>query len=157
MSDYEQICDLLVRYATGIDSRNWELFSTCFTEDCALDYGDLGSWENRASITEFMRRSHSGPSMHRLSNFAITVEGAQARARSYVDAIVQGPGGHSGAHSIGYYDDELIRTAEGWRIATRRYTTVSLKFLGLLGIIPGQLAYRVAAIGARRTAQSANR
>lgn len=47
MSDIEQITAVLVRYATGIDSRDWNLFRTCFTEDCRLDYGPLGSWDNR--------------------------------------------------------------------------------------------------------------
>ena len=36
------VADVLVRYATGIDRRDWELFRTCFTEDCDADYGDIG-------------------------------------------------------------------------------------------------------------------
>jgi hypothetical protein len=150
MSDHEKIIALLVRYATGIDSRDWELFRSCFTDDCALDYGDLGSWDDSASVTEFMQRAHSGPSMHRLTNFAITLDGDEASARTYVDAIVQGPGGHSGTHAVGYCDDELVRTADGWRIARRRYTTINLRFLGMLGIIPNRAALRLAAIGARQ-------
>lgn len=151
MSDWEQISDVLVRYATGIDSRDWNLFRTCFTEDSKLDYGDLGRWENREAVTQFMIASHSGPSMHRLGNFAISIQGDTARARSYVDALVYGPGGVGGAHSVGYYDDELMRTAEGWRIARRRYTSVIINFIGILGIIvPGWIAARVAAYGARR-------
>jgi 3-phenylpropionate/cinnamic acid dioxygenase small subunit len=31
--DRQQISDLLVRYATGIDRRDWPLFRTVFTED----------------------------------------------------------------------------------------------------------------------------
>jgi len=150
MSDVEQITDVLVRYATGIDSRDWNLFRTCFTEDCRLDYGDLGRWDSREAVARFMIASHSGPSMHRLSNFAISISGDAARARSYVDAMVYGPGGFGGAHSVGYYDDELIRTADGWRIARRRHTGVSIKLMGILGIIPGWVAARLAAFGARR-------
>jgi hypothetical protein len=151
MNDLEQINDVLLRYATGIDRRDWDLFRTCFTEGSKLDYGDLGQWDNREAVTRFMIRSHSGPSMHRLNNFAISIDGDAARARTYVDALVYGPGSFGGAHSIGYYDDELTRTPEGWRIARRRYTGVRINFIGLLGlIVPGWIAARVAAFGARR-------
>ena len=41
--DRQDIADVLLRYATGIDRRNWPLFRTAFTEDCELDYGEIGS------------------------------------------------------------------------------------------------------------------
>lgn len=151
MSDREEITEVLVRYATGIDRRDWELFRTCFTEDCLCDYGDLGSWRSADAITAFMRGAHSGPSMHRLTNFAITLDGDHARARTYVDARVYHRGGN-GMHSIGTYDDDLVRTNDGWRIAGRRYTGLSYQFIGLLSFVPASLARRLAAIGARRMA-----
>ena len=43
MSDETQIHGLLIQYATAIDSRDWALFRACFTENCLLDYGVLGS------------------------------------------------------------------------------------------------------------------
>ncbi|MFC4250097.1 nuclear transport factor 2 family protein [Sinimarinibacterium flocculans] len=150
MSQVEDITNVLVRYATGIDSRDWNLFRTCFTDDCQLDYGALGQWSSRDAVTRFMQMSHSGPSQHRLTNFAITVEGDQARSRTYVDAVVLGPGGWGGVNTIGYYDDELVHTAEGWQIARRRHTGVRMKFLGLLGLVPAGLAMRLAVVGARR-------
>lgn len=97
-----------------------------------------------------MALAHSGPSLHRLSNFAISVEAGAARSRCYVDALVYGPGGWGGARTIGYYDDELVVGSEGWRIAKRRHTSVSMRFLGVLGIIPPGIASRLAAIGSRR-------
>jgi SnoaL-like domain len=44
MTDRQDIVDVLVRYATGIDSRDWALFRSCFTDDARFDYGDLGTW-----------------------------------------------------------------------------------------------------------------
>lgn len=150
MSEIEDITHVLLRYATGIDSRDWTLFKTCFTEDCQLDYGALGAWNSSNAVTRFMEVSHSGPSQHRLSNFAITVEATQARARTYVDALVLGPGGWGGAQTIGYYDDELIQTAAGWKIARRRFIAVRFKLLGVLSIIPSSIAMRLAAFGTKR-------
>ena len=31
-----------MRYATGIDRRDWALLRSCFTDDCVADYGDIG-------------------------------------------------------------------------------------------------------------------
>lgn len=156
MSDIEQITNVLVRYATGIDSRDWNLFRTCFTEDAQLDYGPLGRWNSREAVTRFMEVSHSGPSQHRLSNFAITIEGNRARARTYVDAIVFGPGGWGGAQTIGYYDDELVYSAEGWQIVRRRFINVRIKLLGVLSVIPAGIAARLAAFGTKRFQALAN-
>lgn len=150
MSDHEHISDVLLRYATGIDSRDWNLFRTCFTEDAQLDYGVLGHWNGREAVTRFMEVSHSGPSQHRLSNFVITITGDRARARTYVDAIVLGPKGWGGAQTVGYYDDELVHNAEGWQIAQRRFINVRIKLLGVLSIIPSSIAMHLAALGTKR-------
>jgi hypothetical protein len=150
VSDREQITDVILRYGTGIDSRDWELFRGCFTADCELDYGSVGRWSSAEAVTEFMRRTHSGPSQHRLTNIVVTVEGDRARARTYVDVIAHGRNGIGGGNAIGYYDDELMRTDQGWRIARRTYTAVRLTFLGPLRIIPSRLAMRLAAMATRR-------
>ena len=40
------VSDVLVRYASGIDQRDWALLRSCFTEDCDADYGDIGAWRD---------------------------------------------------------------------------------------------------------------
>ena len=121
--------DVLVRYATGIDSRDWTLFRTCFTEDCEADYGDIGVWHGADEITEWMRDSHApaGHTMHRITNQVVSPNGDGVSARSYVDAIVMGPDNVHGTRACGYYDDELARTDDGWKIARRRFTMVLLQ------------------------------
>jgi SnoaL-like domain len=42
--DRQDIFDVLIRYATGIDRRDWSLFRAVFTDDCILDYGEIGVW-----------------------------------------------------------------------------------------------------------------
>ena len=71
----QDVADVLVRYATGIDRRDWALFRACFTEDCD------------------------------------------------VDALVMFDE-HAGTRATGFYDDELVETDDGWRIARRRLTLV---------------------------------
>jgi hypothetical protein len=49
-------------------------------------------------------------------------------ARSYVDGLVMFPDGQAGTRANGYYDDELVATDEGWKIARRRFTAVLIQF-----------------------------
>jgi uncharacterized protein (TIGR02246 family) len=130
--DRQEIFDLLLRYATGIDRRDWPLFRTVFTDDCQLDYGEIGTWNGVDAVTRFMEQVHAmaGHTMHRLSNQAITVDGDAAAARTYTDGLIMGADNKSGVNAIGFYDDEIVRTDDGWRIARRRYTQVRLTTVG---------------------------
>lgn len=124
--DRQDIIDVLTRYATGIDQRDWELFRTVFTYDCDVDYGQIGSWRGVDEIAEFMEMTHApaGHTLHRLSNHAITMDGELARARTYVDALILASDNTSGVNAVGFYDDVLVRTDAGWRIAQRLFTAV---------------------------------
>ena len=57
--DRQDISDVLIRYASGIDGRDWALFRTVFTADCDVDYGDIGHWRSVEEITDFMDRAHA--------------------------------------------------------------------------------------------------
>lgn len=126
--DRSDIIDVLVRYATGIDRRDWPLFRTVFTDDCVLDYGEIGTWNGVDAVTEFMDQSHAmaGHTMHRLSNHAITVDGDTATARTYIDGLIMAADNNSGVNAVGFYDDELVRTGRGWQIARRTFTAVRI-------------------------------
>jgi 3-phenylpropionate/cinnamic acid dioxygenase small subunit len=124
--DRQDIGDVLVRYATGIDRRDWPLFRTVFTTDCELDYGEIGTWRGVDAVAEFMEQTHAmaGHTMHRITNVTTTVDGDSAVARAYIDGLIMASDNASGVGAIGYYDDELVRTPDGWRIARRRFTPV---------------------------------
>ena len=126
--DRLDIVDLTIRYATGIDQRDWPLFRTVFTEDCALDYGEIGSWNGVDAVTDFMERTHAGAglTMHRISNQTISVDGDRGGVRSYVDVWIMFLNSKSGVNALGFYDDVVIRTATGWRIAERRFTPMRI-------------------------------
>ena len=127
--DRQDISDVLVRYGTGIDSRDWPLFRTVFTDDCELDYGEIGTWRGIEAVVEFMVAAHdmAGHTLHRITNQAATVDGDTATARAYVDALIMSQDNTSGVNAAGFYDDELVRTTTGWQIARRRFTTVLVR------------------------------
>src|SRR5262249_48598362 len=83
-------------------------------------------------ITAWMRDMHEplGPTLHRITNQAVRPDGERAVSRCYVEALVMMPDNASGTRATGYYDDELVRADEGWKIARRRFT------MGLLQLVP---------------------
>jgi 3-phenylpropionate/cinnamic acid dioxygenase small subunit len=126
--DRRDVEDVLVRYATGIDSRDWDLLRTCFTEECEADYGDIGHWHSGDEITSWMAQTHEplGPTMHRITNIVVALDGDRVRSRSYVQAVlttVERPT----IHAYGWYDDELVSTPDGWQIACRRFTPATIE------------------------------
>ena len=127
----QDIAEVLVRYATGIDRRDWDLFRSCFASDCLAEYEGIGTWESADAITDFMVTAHAGmgPTMHRISNIDVDVDGDRGVARSYVDGILMAADGESGFNPVGFYDDELVRMPDGWRIAHRTFTMVTFRTL----------------------------
>jgi hypothetical protein len=130
--DKAQIAEVLIRYATGIDSKDWPLFRTCWTDEVDIDYGDLGQFSSADEFAALMMQIHDGmgQTYHRISNLVIAVHGDRATARSYVHAVLMAiPGDASSwVDALGHYDDELVRTPDGWRIDKR--TTHIARVLG---------------------------
>jgi 3-phenylpropionate/cinnamic acid dioxygenase small subunit len=123
-SDREQITDVLVRYATGIDARSWTLFRSCFTPDVRADYGEIGAWTDVDGITEFMAATHEGmvATKHMISNVTIEVQGDAASVVSYVHAVlVLAEDPPTWVDAVGHYVDRFVRTTGGWRIGERTY------------------------------------
>ena len=120
----DEATDVLVRYATGIDSRDWDLFRTCFTDDCDLDYREIGHWRSCDEITAWMAQTHEpfGPTMHRITNISVAGGRDTVTSRSYVQAVLVTPDRSSAVHAYGWYDDVLVRSAGGLRIARRLFT-----------------------------------
>jgi ketosteroid isomerase-like protein len=121
--DVLAIRDVVDRYCVGIDRRDWDLVRSCFTADCDADYGRSGRWHEREPFVAWLDEVHRdvGPTMHRLTNHQVHVEGDVATATSYLDALLHVE--HRGfdlLHVIASYADELVRTDDGWKIASRR-------------------------------------
>ena len=130
---YLEVSAVLVRYASGIDRRDWALFRSCFTPDCTIDYGDIGAWNSADEITAFMVAVHEncGSTLYRISNIDVESLSNGARARSYVDAVIMSPDNSDGVRAIGSYDDRLVHSYDaGWQIANRRFATAHVGTVG---------------------------
>ena len=122
-ADKEQIAEVLIRYATGIDSKDWPLLRSCWTDEIDVDYQQLGRFTSADALTDVMRQLHEnmGATYHRMSNIVIAIDGDRATARSYVQAVLmlQPNDSTNWVDALGHYDDVFVRTPDGWRISER--------------------------------------
>jgi hypothetical protein len=123
------IRETLVRYAAGIDRRDWDLMLSCFTDDVwAIFQGnDLG--RGRGNILAYINSAASGfrivSSMHFLGNMYIELAGERATADTYgIGYLVfdSGTGPTLRVRHLHYLDD-LVRSSDGsWLIEKRILT-----------------------------------
>jgi hypothetical protein len=124
IADRIEIDDLLTRYATAVDNKDWELYATCFTPDAFIDYSSAGGIkgslpEVKQWLGEVMPMFPM--SQHLVINKTVVIDGDRATARSAVFNPMGLPEGEGlllffeGA----YYNDKLVRTPDGWRISER--------------------------------------
>lgn len=125
VADRIAIDELLDTYAHAIDTKNWELLRTLFVPGATLDYTHEGGV--RGSIDEaieWLSKALAPFAMcqHIIANRRVTIDGDDAVVHAYVSSPLGLPAG-DGALTIilsgGEYDDRLVRTAEGWRFASR--------------------------------------
>ena len=118
-----EIGDTVIRYATGIDMRDWKLYRSCFTDEIEVDMGGMGAMTMAADAwvdQAFLLVAGYEGTQHMITNHTITVEGNTADATAYVQAR------HFNPDSMftvgGYYSNKLVKTPDGWRIQILKLT-----------------------------------
>lgn len=136
LSDRLEIRELLDHYAAVVDQRRWDALHEVFTADAQVDYTSTGGKQGVLQpVMQWLARALAPwpLNLHCISNVAIELDGERARSRCYFQAPM-GRKREDGSQEIvvnaGWYDDELVRTASGWRI--RRRTCTQTMMLGSL-------------------------
>jgi 3-phenylpropionate/cinnamic acid dioxygenase small subunit len=117
------VSDVLIRYATAQDSRDWELLASCFTDDARLDYDTSGVF-GRDEFVEHCRvgLARMKATQHLVTNHVIALDGDHAHSTSYV--VAQHVRENDVTFTLGgTYHDDLVRSGYEWRIASRRFVT----------------------------------
>jgi hypothetical protein len=122
-TDVAQLGDLLIRYASGIDRKDWPLFRSCWADQIDVEYAEVGKFTDPDAFTELMAQLHGsmGATYHRMTNFVIDVAGDRADMRSYVHAVLMLQPGDADnwIDVVGHYEDVAVKTPDGWRIQAR--------------------------------------
>lgn len=124
VADRLEIADVVVRYTHAIDTKRWDLLDEVFTPDARLDYrasgGPAGGYPEvrrwlEAALAQFAMTQHVlGQSLVELGPDSDT-----ARSRTLFYNPMGMTAGSVDFWIGGAYDDELVRTTDGWRIASK--------------------------------------
>ena len=123
--DRQEIDDLLTRYATAVDTKDWDLYETVFTEDAFIDYESAGGIKGKLpEIRAWLEKTLAMFPMtqHVVCNRVVELDGDKGTARSVFYNPMGLPSEETGQVLFfdgGYYNDQLIRTKDGWRICER--------------------------------------
>jgi hypothetical protein len=125
VADRLAIQDLIARYADLIDGQRFDELDDLFTADARIDFATFnGPVGGLPEVKEFLRPSlpFFARTQHMMGLPHITVDGDSAHARTSCTnpMISTKPDGTTSVWLIGlWYDDELVRTPDGWRFNVR--------------------------------------
>jgi uncharacterized protein (TIGR02246 family) len=117
--DYIAIRDLCARYNRFADAGDGPGWASLFTEDGVFEMVGGASIEGRRALAA---QCAAYPLVvHTTTDPLIEIDGDEARQSSRMIAHRRAPdGSHVELMSTGMVYDDLVRTAEGWRIRRRR-------------------------------------
>ena len=124
IADRIEIDDLLTRYATALDAKDWDLWSSCFVPEAFIDYTAAGGIKGTtAEVRQWLAEVMASFPMtqHLVTNRVVSVAGDTATCRSalFNPMGMRDDGGLIVFFDGGYYRDRLRRTPDGWRIEER--------------------------------------
>ena len=121
LADRLELHELPGRYGDTIDDRAWERLPRIFTQDAVFDLTDLGAPRlvGVEEIHRFMDEEAAHPRTHMMTN--IYVDDDDDAVRMYFRIVALIGQGRTGTAS---YYDEVVKTADGWRVK-HRVTTLA--------------------------------
>jgi hypothetical protein len=137
ISDRLEIQQLLVDYSTAIDKRRFDDLDSVFTQDAYIDYRALGGIDGHyPEVKKWL--SEVLPNFpvyaHMLGNFSVRIHGDTATSRviCFNPMVLPEATKKDQAQVLFcglWYDDEFLRTPEGWRMTRRVETKCFQKIL----------------------------
>ena len=132
LNDERDIQRVYCAYCDIIDTKDFDRLTEVLTRDAVQDYratlGPDGLMTGTAPLIAGAKfhmgeGSNCGATHHNVVNFRINVAGDTAAAKVHYYAVHMGLGKFAGQiYSMwGEYDDQLVRTPEGWRVKYRLY------------------------------------
>jgi hypothetical protein len=127
LEDIEAIKQLKALYCKYCDggwvgpTHDYDQIAALFTEDAVTD-GTAGVTQGRENIRRLYRSYQATPfAFHRVTNPIITVENNRGTGNWHVLVALTRPDGQA-VWIAGIYDEEYLRTRDGWRIKRLKFT-----------------------------------
>ncbi len=127
LSDESDLRDLIHRYALGLDTRDWDLWRSAFTDEVVIDTSDYEPDPPTRRLpvdayVSFVSRLFAGfeATQHLIGSHRFSVDGDRATITAHFRAehwstVAQGGDRYT---MFGTYVDECERTPYGWRISS---------------------------------------
>lgn len=128
LRDRLEIADVLLRYASCIDEKDWDRLAGCFVPDVTAVLAGGPELVGFEAVEEAIRTALSAydRTHHLIANAEVDLGGDRARLRANLTATHV-----TGSDKFvvgGVYHEELVRTTEGWRIS--RHELIAVFFDG---------------------------
>lgn len=123
--EHGAIANLAATSARALDSADWSAFAACFLTDAVIEFTSYPpALRGRDAIVDFVRagRARFDFTQHVVGSQIVELDGDRASSSYYVIAqhVVTYGGATRRCMVGGDYQDEAVRTPEGWRLASRR-------------------------------------
>jgi 3-phenylpropionate/cinnamic acid dioxygenase small subunit len=122
MSDRDEIIDLAIAYTWALDSRRLDDLRAVFTPDATATLRNVDCVGVDAIIERIggavLRLDRT---QHLVGNHQVQVDGDEGthRCQLHSQHVLEGTEGGDNYVVGGYYEDRVVRTPDGWRIAHR--------------------------------------
>ncbi len=121
--DERDIVAIALRYCRALDTKDWPALANVFLPDATADLSSGVDLIGLDAIVGRIRTAleHLDESQHLVGNHEVVVTGDTATHRCYLQAQHIRRAATGGPNFLvgGRYEDRLVRTPEGWRIAHR--------------------------------------
>lgn len=137
MIDEIAIQQTISRYSDGASRADWDQVASTFTEDGVWEVGSSGkTFQGHEAIREGLGAlSGEMEFVVQINSPAlIAVDGDAATARSTIREFGKMAGRDEGFEALGFYEDQLAATADGWKFTHRTFT---LKAKHTYALLPG--------------------
>jgi len=115
--------DVMLRYAAGVDERDFAMYDACFTDDVEVLGFAAETFRGRAAWVAYVKQAlqRFGPTQHMLGPQLATVDGDRAHCRTDVQALhyLKEPEGQI-LTLWATYESDMVRTPQGWKIVRHR-------------------------------------
>ena len=128
--DRTQILDTVYCYATGIDTRDWALYRSIFSDEIEVDFSSYdGNPARRIRADDWVagvKPLFEGldATQHSMTNPRVAIDGERATCVMYMQAahFLRNKQGDAEFTLGGYYTDQLVKTPAGWKLCAVKLT-----------------------------------
>ena len=130
VADRIALQDVMLKYAAGVDERDFDLYASCFLENVeVVDFGEA-QINGRDEWVEYVKGAldNYGPTQHMLGPQLATIDGDNAHCRTDVQALhyLKQPEGEI-LTLWATYETDMVRTDEGWKISKHRLVSRGIR------------------------------